>query len=196
MLHRLDRFAAAVALAAFIGGMPSTHADEIVITPMLVFRVSPEQVKGTLAPGQLQAVAAQIIPEYAALPERVAMLRQWAADELARTIQPGWKRVGIEGADDIAASAFVSPDGKRFAVVIANTWTQFITAGISFEGNKARHVRVDRIGDRGEAESFRWATTGGRDLVGIAPHGIAIFTGTLRRGEEEPDTRSHRTIVP
>ena len=68
----------------------------------------------------------------------------WVLGNYSFFIRPGWKRVELSGADNLGgvfASAFMSPDGKKVAVVAVNVSYEPADFNFSLEGKGAENLK-------------------------------------------------------
>lgn len=68
----------------------------------------------------------------------------WVLGNYSFFVRPGWKRVELSGADNLGrvfASAFMSPDGKKVAVVAVNVSYEPADFNFSLEGKGAENLK-------------------------------------------------------
>jgi glucuronoarabinoxylan endo-1,4-beta-xylanase len=96
--------------------------------------------------------------------------RLWAIANYSRFVRPGWKFVAMEGTGP-TATAFVDPDGRRFAIVAVNAGDEPQSVSYVFDGPIPASVEVA-------------ATTAELDLAPVAPPAARPggFAATLAAG--------------
>lgn len=105
----------------------------------------------------------------------------WALGNYSLFIRPGYVRVSLEGADDLnslAASAYISPDGKRLVAVFVNSSFDSSLLDAKFiEKNKVKNMQIFRT-DR-NSDLARIGICEGKRKFFITPRSITTVVFDL-----------------
>ena len=118
--------------------------------------------------------------------------RFWAFGNYSRFVQPGWKRVRVDGLS-FANSAFVSPKGDRFALVALNNAISPRPASYDFGAWEPVGVEAYRTSKDSNLAPVSGAEVEGNTLrATLAPTSVTTFVGQLRRASR----RAPRCVAP
>ena len=106
----------------------------------------------------------------------------WALGNYSFFIRPGYKRVALVGADDIdkvAASAYISPDGKRIVAVFVNSSFNEYSANIALPKSfkdKLKNISAFRTDSASDLANLRLSD---KDSTTIVPRSITTLVWDL-----------------
>jgi len=112
--------------------------------------------------------------------ELVVPKRFWAIANYSQFIRPGWKRIKVDGLK-FANSAFINPEGDKFAIVALNASVNSRPVTYKFNRSEIRDVRVFQTSadyDLSEIDVH----VDSRSEVGftLAPFSVTTFVGGLQ----------------
>ncbi|MCX7011574.1 MAG: hypothetical protein NTW86_03235 [Candidatus Sumerlaeota bacterium] len=106
--------------------------------------------------------------------------RFWAFANYSRFVQPGWKRMQVEGLA-FANTGFVSPQGDRFALVALNGSGRPRPARYDFGASTPMDVETFRTSKEEDLASVSGARVEGNALrVLLPPTSVTTFVGRLK----------------
>ena len=112
--------------------------------------------------------------------------RFWAFANYSRFVQPGWKRMRVEGLA-FANAGFVSPQGDRFALVALNDAAHPRRASYDFGAWEPVDVETFRTSKDSDLAPVSGARVEGSTLrATLAPTSITTFVGRLRHAATPP----------
>ena len=102
----------------------------------------------------------------------------WVLGNYSRFVRPDYKRIALDGADDLdtlAATAFISPDGKQIVAVFVNSAFENRGVEITLPKSWAKRVRSVRSYRTDARHDLTCAKESNSLLYVVAQRGVTTF---------------------